>query len=169
MDSIHGQIDGVFPELIQLQSVDLHHQIERGALGLLSESHTHLGIHIRHDHLAILIRKGDAKLVVALFDPVKTHACDHRAMVDGVGDLSGGDRVKGPEDADLATVIDRRVAEGEDFEFQCSQYGGLRGRVKLPPMKIPELEPGGGPHGGEVNAPCKRAAGVSWFEGTSDS
>ena len=59
MHTIHCQIHGEFTKLVQLQPVDLHHQIEGGALGLLSESHPDLGIDIWHDHFSILIGQGD--------------------------------------------------------------------------------------------------------------
>ena len=132
MDSIHGQIHGIFTELIQFQSVDLHHQIEGSALGLLCETHPHLGIHIGHDHLAVLVGEGDPEFVVALFDPVEPHPGHDGAVGDRVGDLGGGHRVEGAEDADFAAIIDGRVTEGKDFEFQRGHHdpGRRRGKAR---------------------------------------
>ena len=127
MDSIHGQVHGVLSELIQFQTVDLHHQIEGGALGLLGEAHPHLGVHVGHDHLAVLVGEGDPELVVALLDPVEAHAGDDCAVGDGVGDFGRGHRVEGAQNADLATVVHGGVTEGKDFQFQreasCARFG----------------------------------------------
>ena len=115
MYSINGQIHGVFSELVEFQSIDLHHQIEGGALGFLGEAHPHLGVHIGHDHFAVLVRQGDPELVVALFDPMEAHAGHDRAVGDGVGDFSRGHRVEGAQNADLATVVHGGVTEGKNF------------------------------------------------------
>ena len=123
MDSIHGQVHGVLSELVEFQTVDLHHQIEGGALGLLGEADPHLGVHVGHDHLAVLIGQGDPQFVVAFFDPVEAHPRHHGAMGDGVGGLRRSHGVEGAQDADLAAVVHGRVTEGKDFKFQHPQYG----------------------------------------------
>ena len=110
MDSVHGEVHGVFAELIQLQTIDLHHQVEGGALGFLGESHSHLGVDVGHDHLAVLIRQGHPQLVVAFLDPVEAHPGDDGAVADGVGGLRCGNRVEGSQDADLPAVVHGRVA-----------------------------------------------------------
>jgi len=74
---IHGQIYRIFSELIQLQSIDLHHEVEGGALGLFSESNPDLSIHVGHDHFTILIGEGDSQLVVALFDSMESQTSHH--------------------------------------------------------------------------------------------
>ena len=122
MDSIHGQVHGVLSELVEFQTVDLHHQIEGGALGLLGEAHPHLGVHVGHGHLAVLVGEGDPELVVALLDPVEAHAGDHRAVGDGVGDFGRGHGVEGAQNADLATVVHGGVTEGKDFQFQRGHH-----------------------------------------------
>jgi len=141
MNSIHSQIHGIFTELIQLQSVDLHHQIEGGALGLFCEADSHLSIDIRHDHLAVLVGQSDPQLVVALFDPVKSHPRHHGAVADGEGGLGGGYRVEGAQDANLAAVIDRGVAKSKDFKFQRGEYAGSREASKASAYGNWEAEP----------------------------
>ena len=123
MDSIHGQVHGVLSELVEFQTVDLHHQIEGGALGFFGETHADLSIHIRHDHLSILISQSHPKLVVPLLDPVEPHAGDDGTVGHGIRSFSGGDGIEGSQNADLAAVVHGRVTEGKDFKFQRTQYG----------------------------------------------
>ena len=91
MDSVDSQIHGVFTKLLQLQSIDLHHHIEGGALGLLGEPHPYLGVDVGHDHFPILIGRSHPQLVVELFDPVEAHSGDDGTVGDGGRSLSGGD------------------------------------------------------------------------------
>ena len=118
MYPIHGQIHCVFSELIQLQPIDLHHEVESGALGLFSESNPNLGIHAGHDHFAVLIGEGDPQLVVALFDPMESQTGYHRTVRQCVGCFAGVHRVERAEDADFAAVIDGGVTQSEDLQFQ---------------------------------------------------
>lgn len=153
MDSVDSQIHGVFTKLLQLQSIDLHHQIKGGALGLLGETHPYLGVDVGHDHLAVLVRQGDAQLVVALFDPVKAHPGDHGAVGDGVGGLRCGNRVEGSQDADLAAVVHGRVAEGKDFQFQHGKHGRAFSRGKDRPELGLQIFLPQAPEGPAIRAP----------------
>ncbi len=101
----------------------MHHQIEGGALGFLGESHPDLGIHVGHDHLAILIGQGDPQFVVALLDAMEPHSGDDGAVGHRVRSLGCSDRIEGSQNADLAAVVHGRVTEGKDFKFQHPQYG----------------------------------------------
>ncbi len=92
-------------------------------MGLVSESHPDLGIHIGHDHFSILIGQSDPQLVVTFFDPMEPHPGNDRAVGHGVRGLGCRDRIKGSQNADLAAVVHGRVTEGEDFKFQRTQYG----------------------------------------------
>ncbi len=118
MHTIHGQIHRIFSELVELETVDLHHQVERGALGFLGEADSHLSVHVGHNHFAVLIGEGDTELVVALLDPVEAHAGDDRAVGDSVGHFGRGHGVEGPQNADLTTVVHGGVTECKDFQFQ---------------------------------------------------
>ncbi len=97
---------------------------------MFSESHPDLGIHIGHDHFSILIGQGDPELVVAVLDAMEAHTGDDGAVGHGVRRLSGGDRIEGSQNADLAAVVHGRVTEGKDFQFQLghSAAGWLLGK-----------------------------------------
>ena len=122
-------------------------------MGLFSESHPDLGIHIGHDHFSILIGQGDPELVVAVLYAMEAHTGDDGAVGHGVRSLSGGDRIEGSQDADLAAVVHGRVAEGKDFQFQHGKHGRALSRGKDRPELGLQIFLPQAPEGPAIRAP----------------